>query len=80
MTLTEDGPVDDICIGQPDFDRMIFILDVDDVKRHRFVCEDDISSVVQDHLKRERSLHRRLVLSILTLEVNVHPFNDQGSA
>ena len=80
LLLTEDRSVNDIGIWQPNFDRVVLILDIHDVERHRFVGKDDVAAVVKDHLECERSLHGRLVLSILTLKVDIHPFHNEGSA
>lgn len=76
--LTEDGSVDDVRVGEADFDGVVLVLDVHDVKRNRLVGEDDVAGVVENHLEGERTLDRGLVLSILALKMDVHPFHDQG--
>jgi hypothetical protein len=49
--LTEDSSVDDVSVGQSDFDGVFFVGDVGDPDRQLFVGEQDVSVGVKDSLK-----------------------------
>ena len=57
LKLTEDGPVDDVGVGEPNLDRVFFVVDGVDDARHRFVGEGDVAVVADQRLEGERARH-----------------------
>ena len=54
--LTEDGPVDDVGIGEAHFDGMLLVLDGGDGEGDGLVRELNVPVGPEDHLEGERSL------------------------
>ena len=50
--LTENGPVDNVCVGKPDLDRMLLVLDHFNDARNGRVGERDVTVVVEDNLTK----------------------------
>jgi len=43
LLLTEDGPIDDVGIGESNLDRMFFVCNVSDLDRQLFVGKKDVA-------------------------------------
>ena len=84
--LTKDGPVDDVGVGEPNLDRVFFVVDGIYDPRHRFVREGNVAVITDQRLEGERArqvaLPLRLVpgrvVGVFALQVDVAPLDDES--
>jgi len=54
-TDIEDGPVDDVGVGEPHLDGVLLVVDGVNDARHRLVGEGDVAVVADQRLEGERA-------------------------